>query len=317
VPKQTFKCNRCTKTFATKTTLRNHQRHHKFARENPQLKPHGKVWNLNGYQTSTITKRPVRSFANDRISQVLRHISTQLWAFCKDVHKTTMVEVEAMYAGGNVYVGANAREHSRLIFKVLSCESTAREVLRYTAGGKSMLAERTERFAKKLRRLRKTEYDVIEIERFEPKKIMEILLKSVPTWLDSATDYECLDSFGTTGNLYVVYYSREGRCNHVEEKFMDVLSRAGHKDGAVVAGKMRPCATCFGRMRFMNQLGFSVEHSQHPGFLWLGRLLEQKPKIQKLTLEKYKKVGSHITEYGGGGYGSESDSSGESDIEED
>jgi hypothetical protein len=114
--------------------------------------------------------------------------------------------------------------------------------------------------------------------------------------------------------LFVVSHSTSGKCDHVEEKFMDVLERAKHKDCAVVAGKMRPCATCFGRMSWMNTLGYSVEHGQHPGFLWFGRLEEQEQKIRDFTLAKYKVAGSHKTKTGSYFYGSDSDSDGEDEL---
>jgi hypothetical protein len=314
MPKATYDCDKCTKTFKTRAALINHQRHHEFTTEYPWIEPRGKVWDLNGYRTKNVTQRPKRNFSDERIAQVLRHISTQLWAYCADKHETRMVEVEAMYAGGNLYIGANAREDSDLIFDVLSCGARSRAVLRYTTGGKGLLAKRTVRFAKKLKRINNTSFESIQLERLDSKLIVEILLTSMPTLLDAANAMSCITSFASTGNLYVVYYSVDGRCNHVEEKFMDILENALHKDGAVVAGKMRPCGTCFGRMSYMNMHGYNVEHGKNPGFLWLGRLLEQESEVQKLTLEKYEELGSHITEEGGDGYGSESDSDGESDI---
>lgn len=313
MPKATYACKYCSKTFKTQGALNAHHRHHEF-QSTSSLVPHGKVWHLNGYQSAKITKRPRRSFNKQRTAQVLRHLSTQLWAYCKDQHKTTMVEVEAMSAGGNLFIGANHAKSSRLIYSVLSCGEQTAAVLRYTKGGKGKLAILTKRFAKKLERLDRIAFEDLRSSYYDAKYTLDVLLTAQPRLLNTSDKDACKRAFASFGELYVVYASKPGNCNHVEEKFMNLLANAAHKDGAIVAGKMRPCGTCWGRMRWMNTLGFDVEHGQHPGFLWLERLNEQPPQISKFTLQEYTKVGSHTSSFGGSGYASDSDSEGDDDL---
>lgn len=151
----------------------------------------------------------------------------------------------------------------------------------------------------------------------EAKQILGTVLHVRPQKLDADDKEKAKEAFNTSGQLYVVYQSKAGECQtrHIEEKFMDILEHADHKKQAFVAGKMRPCGTCFGRMKLMNlNKGFNVVHGENPGYIWEGRFKEQPAELQTFTMQEYLSRGTYESETGGSGYATDSDSEGEDEL---
>jgi len=107
------------------------------------------------------------------------------------------------------------------------------------------------------------------------------------------------------GKVYVLIDGEDNR--HAEEKLMDALEQSGHKEQAVVAGKMRPCVTCSGRMAHTQAKGHDVVSNPRPGNIWLGQMAKQPDGVQSSTGQVIETKTSHASKTVGKSYGSESD----------
>lgn len=59
-------------------------------------------------------------------------------------------------------------------------------------------------------------------------------------------------------------------CSHAEQNLLYALVCSGHREGAQVAGKKRPCSGCSLTLRLVDEAGFNVRYNPHPGGQWDG-----------------------------------------------
>jgi hypothetical protein len=57
-------------------------------------------------------------------------------------------------------------------------------------------------------------------------------------------------------------------CSHAEQNLVYALVCSGHKDGAQVAGKKRPCTACSVSLQLADDAGYAIKYNPHPGGYW-------------------------------------------------
>ncbi len=255
-----YYCEECDKWFYSEKAENTHIAHHKIQSEG--FIPVSKIWQLTGYRYTDDIKVSKTSYEDKRIIQALRHISIQMWAYV--TQKIKVVEVEAMYAKETLFIGANQKKSSQKIFDVLNDQSTKNEMLKYEKSGKGKLHTLTHRFAKKIRQRLKTDEEDMQ----QYKKIMNIIKTGTPKMINANKQSDYREAFDSnSGTIFVVYYEGgTSKCNHIEEKFMKIIEHKSNlfrnknsNNEVYVAGKMRPCGTCFGKMTFLNKSGYNIK----------------------------------------------------------
>lgn len=269
--------------------------------------------------THGITKRSKRSFGQEREAQMLKHISTLLF-FETELEKAKAVEVEMMYtANNNLFVAANNNAALEVIWNVLANKKRLKTVLTSKSFGgkrstKGIITLRHQRKLKKrifgsmqTRQSWMEEEEDEEDARQTSLKIGDIVRTTDPQDLSFDNTFDLHAAVNGYDGLYVLFgkLSEEGR--HAEEKLMDLLQLTQYKQQVIVAGKMRPCGTCSGRMSFMNTAGYNVVYNPRAGAVWKDRFLKQSAAIQAHTIRIVRTGKTHETEINDS-YNSESDS---------
>ncbi|MDE2154557.1 MAG: hypothetical protein KGJ32_01485 [Xanthomonadaceae bacterium] len=278
-----------------------------------------------GFQSRKGVKTQGRiSYAARREKQFFRQMATRLFyhaaARAKKKGLDAPVEVQMMYAGGNIFIGSNRDHTAESIGKALKYQDLTRRVLSekaYFASTKSTGGRITSRHAHKLAsrmfddsgqdKWVKAGKAADKVSRQGAALMARMVRDIEPDYLDPGDKKSVQHAFGSTGGVYILHsgFRQEGR--HVEEKFMDMLGLAGHKGRTIVGGKMRPCLTCSGRMQHMNDQGHDVAFGQEPGKVWKGRYEDQPHEVRKVTASL---AASKFTwkSKAGWGYDAESDS---------
>ena len=276
-----------------------------------------------GFQSKLgVTKRPKKSYVHLRERQILRQVATRLYfgakqrAIKKDLD--TPVEVQMMYTGGNVFVGSNLYSTAESLHKILSSQRRTENTLikdsffktKTSIGGRT-----TDRHGKKLSermyngKMRKkwTGGPFVDLaSRKRATHIADIIKDIQPEYIDPSDKKQVAAAFGKQGHIYVLHGGGNGR--HVEEKFTDMIESAKHTGKTYIGGKMRPCLTCSGRMTHSNQQGSDLDFSEFPGRVWKSRFEAQASDVRAVTTNLAKTKPSHVSKFGGSGYGSGSDS---------
>lgn len=278
-----------------------------------------------GFQSKLgITRSSARSYGMQREAQLMRQMSTRLFLHAADAAKRKgkegPVEVEMMYSGGNLFIGTNRNVTARTIYKTLSYRESTREALvekSYFSTSKSIGGRIEKRHTRKLeervfdKSARQSWRSAPGLSKGEIQsrkrtgELARMVRRVEPEILDLGSSKGIRDAFSGTGGVYILHGGEEGR--HVEEKFMDVLETAGHQGRSIVAGKMRPCLTCSGRMEHMKHSGHDIQFNPHPGKVWISRFEDQPGKVRSHTIRLAQTKHTYRSSTGWG-YGSDSDS---------
>lgn len=209
-----------------------------------------------------IAIRDKRNYGDSRIEQVLGEIAIQLYFAVKE-EKETPTEVEAMYAGGSLFLSANGNAATQKLYDILMLKSDTdlRELMAKTYG-RGVDKKVTERVGGKLKGL----YDDTR-QISQAKEVLKCLGNQVCHIDLRDEDAEFLSSLALNGGgMTFVVFGQEAR--HAEVKLVKVLENAGWKDEATIQGKKRPCYTCAAYMRHRKGEGYEIQFSDHPGKVW-------------------------------------------------
>ena len=282
-----------------------------------------------GFQSRKGVKTQGRiSYAGRREKQFFRQMSTRLFYSAAQRAKKkgldSPVEVQMMYAGGNIFIGSNRDHTAESIHKTLMYTGSTRRALvekAYFASAKSTGGRITTRHAHKLAsrmfddksqsKWVKSGGDAADKASRTAMALMARMVRDIePSTLDPGSTKGVKEAFGSTGGVYILHsgFRQEGK--HVEEKFMDMLAVAGHKGRTIIGGKMRPCLTCSGRMQHMKDQGHDVAFGQEPGKVWKGRYEAQPHDVRKVTASL---AASKFTYKSGAGWSYDAESDSDSD----
>ncbi|HVK95632.1 MAG TPA: hypothetical protein VM571_12995 [Noviherbaspirillum sp.] len=291
----------------------------------PHVKPSG--GKQAGFQSiQGVQKRGAKSYVDMRERQVLRQVSTRLFfgaqRRAKEKGKDKPVEVQMMYAKGNVFIGTNLDVTAESVSKILASRKMTRSTLvddKFFKSAKSHGGRITARHGKKLgsrmfdddKQKKWNKGPVVDLaSRKRATNILNLVRDIEPEFLDPSDKKSVQTAFSGPGSVYILHSGGKQNGRHVEEKFMDILGHANHTDKTYVGGKMRPCLTCSGRMTHTESQGHDVDFSQNPGKIWKQRYDNQPADVRAETAKLAKNKRTFISK-GGSGYGSESDSDGE------
>lgn len=270
--------------------------------------------------------RMPRARTHDEKRQILSHLSSQLFEAASDrqraesgsSNRVRPVEIEMMTdSSNNVFISANNNSTLDLVQELFRQERGFLPVVQqeygtsgtYRNSSSARRSDKLEAFSSGTRAERKPESAAIYETIRDADRIHQI---------DTSVTEEQLRSVAESsggrggGNVFLVYgqQSERGhdleRGRHAEEKLMDVAENLGGSwsESYTVAGRKRPCMSCYGRMSFvddrnhhgMEDGGFSVEHGEHFGRLFISSWLKQPPEIRRYTLDNVIRQGiSHAT----------------------
>lgn len=225
-----------------------------------------------GMWTEQVTVRAPHSFADERVRQVLRHLSTAIFHYVKSQLKEEQ-EVQALYVNNRVLVSSNL-PGSMALLKGLTSKQVFEIFLSDTYVGKD---DRGKRDITKLRALIKDSKSVVELtddldEMTALLKMRELLISAIADpksylghcTLDNATSFIADDQHAQ--KLIVV----EGLSPvHAEQNLIIAYHKSGVKDVGYIYGKKRPCTGCLMTFVFaVKILGCNLVYNDRPGGFW-------------------------------------------------
>ena len=228
-----------------------------------------------------------------------------------------------MLAGSNVFIGTNDIDTANDILRGLSNPRTARATLEesyYTRG--TIGHDISRRYAGKLSARVFSEAGQKQwVEGGTPEdsasrrsavESASLVRRGGAQRLDATDRTAVQAAFAGTGQVHVVVGSKAQEGRHAEERLMDVLETADYKGTVTVAGKMRPCTTCAGRMDHVRSKGYGVSSSRRHGRIWKTPYDAQADAERAATLKLLDGV-TYETAGLGSHYGTQSSSEGQSD----
>lgn len=245
-------------------------------------------------QGTKLKPRKKRNYKKSRTEQVLGEVSTLLYFALKDGDES-VTEVEAMMAGGSLFLACNARSETQALYEFLVLKSKKERWNALTSGyGTGKVLKATNRMATKVHMLRSGQRNYEKA-----KEVIEALENQEVGWIDlegDEPDFYAGLALEVPGFTWVVFGQDK---RHAEVKLVKVLEAADYKGAAVVQGKKRPCYTCAAYMRLRKQEGYSLVFSDFPGKLWQDEFNRSEGDVQQEVIKSLEKeVPSHKTEYG-------------------
>ncbi len=221
---------------------------------------------------SSVIERAPRSYNKDRTQQLLRHVATQLFHFCK-VNHYEPVEVQLLYLEGSLVIATNSIEATNF----LSAQLTP-ELLKHILCTTYLVPDEQEskalsRFARKLKAR------VYGKHTFAHKR-EQIIQKLLREFKKSVIDTRNLAKINfEPGQIYLVTNINNG-VQHAEMHLLQVLKffedQSGHAYGSpVIYGKKRPCFTCHISLTQAEQEGLEFSFNNYPGLFFFGELKRQ------------------------------------------
>lgn len=251
-----------------------------------------------------IVSRKRRSFAQDRVLQLLSHISSQLYNFCF-VNKAKATEFQALYVNKALFITANENSAVEHIITALEGEINLQKILttQYNIRNKNDRDISKRRANKIKKRVYKGEFQCDDSRYHNIRNILNeeqtYLLK-----IKNANTIENLDP-----GIYFVQNINE---EHAEICLLSVLKFFTKIDDEIpiIYGKKRPCFTCHTELTYTEKY-VDFEHGTRPGFFFKEAFYKQSLEVAQATYDAMGKCSKmYETDIVGGGYATLSDSDG-------
>ena len=254
-----------------------------------------------------VKKRPSRSFKEEKQTQILKQLSSQLYYRFMSLNNTDISEIQVL----RVF----SKMKTRYLF-------FATNPLEKENNFKTIKKEWEEN---KLGDLVTEEYKpsvVDEAEIFYRGECSKRHAGKLKQRVFSATKGDELISFIRKNNFKGRFFTKESDSlpedgiyfvnpyhvksknryeMHAEEQLCDIvkLIRKNAVDSEwqfSIFGKKRPCSSCFGRLCYENKGKNDLSFSKHPGYLWIPALLGQDRDIQISTIRNFILSPSYVSE---------------------
>lgn len=259
-------------------------------------------WVIEG---ETKNMREPRSYAAERDRQILRHFSSQLFFLAKSKVSEAQ-EIQTLSIGSNLFVAANSSNDIAAIYDQIKSNTQLKlqQVLTETWGSdrsaayfvhsKATKKKSSARFGSKMAALYADVRDFSGgYAAIDPTVIADTIKQGKVIVLNVSDVTAVRAAFSETSSIFLIVGGGEGR--HAEEKLMDALEISESSATALISGKKRPCKTCLGRMRHVASQGFTLAHSNLPGFIWKERYDGQPEGVKRFTEGVISEGASYIT----------------------
>ncbi|HEX8111531.1 MAG TPA: DUF4157 domain-containing protein [Kofleriaceae bacterium] len=233
---------------------------------------------------------PPRPYKGSRHIQVLRHIGIAVYVLARrgsGAKTDKIVEVQSMFAGGNLYIATNNAPAARWLCDVLNSDWATTyaglDVVKLDQRWNLMTAEVTKRvigrIKKRIALYQKNEFtfttfdssDEAERSSLEIAKQIWKVARSKNCRIISSEE-EFKDSLTKKGKIYVVMDDSQ---LHAEMNFLPIIDLMDPNELKLVAGKKRQCFTCFVRLAMRKDElppGTLITQTTSPGNLWKNQL---------------------------------------------
>ena len=277
-----------------------------------------------------VKQRPSRSFKEEKQTQILKQLSSQLYYRFMSLENTDISEIQVLRVFNKtrtryLFFATNPLEKDKSL-KTISKEWEENNLGDLVTGeykpsrideAEIYRADCSKRHAEKLKQrvFSVTKGDEL-ISFIRKNNIKGRFFTKQPGPLPADGIYFVNPYHVKSKNRYEV---------HAEEQLCDIvkLIRKNAVDSEwqfTIFGKKRPCSSCFGRLCYENKGKNDLSFSKHPGYLWIPALLEQKTDIQISTIRHFILSPSHVFETPSGNslpsVGTLSDSSPESSLDD-
>ena len=261
-----------------------------------------------------IVKRKARSYKGNRDIQILRHITTQLYGFCR-TNKVDAIEVQAMYYENSLYIATNIINATRLIADVLKNGQAMKAALTsaYSCGNSSK-QKISRRHAHKIRTRIYGDFDLGNERANLIKTLLNSNLLKVKSLDISSLNTNRHIFKHESNNIYVVTNRSQGLVRHAEEDLMDILEAIYKVHGRLseeplIYGKRRPCFSCYSRLdSLQDENGPYAKFNQNPGLFFAAAFCSQSPVAATETFLRLSTVSTIYESADDPGYNTLSDS---------
>ncbi len=279
-------------------------------------------------EDSTVVKRHARSFASDRLAQLLRQISTQIYLASR-LSGTDPVEVEVMFVQDALYIATNTQDSMRMLKSFVNNKDRFKLVLtmaftsdKFTAVDKETSARHSKKLKQRLYgNTAVTDPRIIALRNlFTQDSALHTI--TLPVASSASRDMKIPPRYYYKGaGIYFVEYPFKTD-RHAEEHLLDVLERIVQVDlepmdiQPAIFGKKRPCFTCHARLKSVSEQVASelslttpwLEYNPYMGFLYRNAAYSQNLMAAAATakaLANAKEV--HVSAVGDSSYATGSD----------
>ena len=278
-----------------------------------------------------VKQRPSRSFKEEKQTQILKQLSSQLYYRFMSLENTDISEIQVLRVFNKIktrylFFATNPLEKEKN-FKTIKKEWEENNLgdlvtEQYKPSGvdkaeRSYRADCSKRHAAKLKQ-----------RVFSATKGDELVSFIRRNNIKGRFFTKQRDSLPDDGIYFVNPYHVKSKNRyevHAEEQLCDIVKLI--RENAVdsdwkfgIFGKKRPCCSCFGRLCYENKGKNDLSFSKHPGYLWIPALLGQDKDIQISTISHFILSPSHVSETPSGkslpSVGTLSDSSLESSLDD-
>lgn len=242
---------------------------------------------------STIITRHPRNYKSERSEQILRHMATQLYNFCKaNDHNPT--EVQIMYLGGSLVIATNNESVTRFLDGNINTNNMKNILTTTFKKHKGIETEISARFAAKLQNRIYGEY----IFASKRDKIIKSLLQNVNKLEIDMNKLKELKFI--PGSIYFVTNSKIAA--HAEMHLLKVLEcfyfdADDSNGGPVIYGKKRPCFTCHSTLQAQNEEGLDFVYNPRRGLFFLGEFKVQEESVAESTTHELVYSGNVYESY--------------------
>ena len=278
-----------------------------------------------------VKQRPSRSFKEEKQTQILKQLSSQLYYRFMSLENTDRSEIQVLCVFNKIrtrylFFATNPLEKEKN-FKTIKKEWEENNLgdlvtEEYQPSGvdeaeRFYRAECSKRHAGKLKQ-----------RVFSSTKSDELISFIRKHNIKGRFFIKQPDSLPEDGIYFVNPYHVKSKNRyeaHAEEQLCDIvkLIRKNAVDSEwqfSIFGKKRPCSSCFGRLCYENKGKNDLLFSKHPGYLWIPALLGQDRDIQISTIKHFILSPSHVSKTSSGkllpSRGTLSDSSLESSLDD-
>lgn len=227
-----------------------------------------------------IEKRMPRSYSKERSEQILRHVSTQLYNYCKS-RDLKPIEVQMMYLGTSLVIATNSAAVTKALYAELNPKRLKRVLTTAFAKHDGIERKISARFASKIA---SRIYGDYAFKHRRDQVIKDVLQNAQMLEIDTNN----LEGFDYQPG--VIYFVTGCDVTHAEMHLLKILKhfRVILDDAygeTVIYGKKRPCFTCHSALEATHQEGLEFSYNPRRGPLFLEEFRNQSESNASNTIE--------------------------------